>query len=783
MPTRLTELVNQYPYRRNSTSNDEDDLLPRPRSSTRPYNALFVRIDTELPISYTEKPKRDRLQLLAQAFKLDSPSEGGALVQAWDNVKKAALDTSEEDDKSASDAPVLNRVFADETIRLLSLIPADSAQTTINLISPSMERPTATRRRSSSLSRVPVFKSINGVASNGGIILQSKAAASPPSPLPAMDWAEFSSAGFGDVSTVGKHLSSTLLDQDIETTKPSAIGQKMSRSKRNRNTSRRSSVDSPNPNTPPPMTNAELLAASKASLVSVIQLDEAFVDFWSDAALDPISSSWPTFVICKLNSIPGVQVAEGKPIRWLVIEQTYSAPPVPRTSSPESAGARASSPTSPRLSLRADISRMNSTLSATRKRFSFFGGSNTATSSRVEKNKRKSSLGSPEIGEMGEILQEGDEKLDSEVDATAAKGVDANELAAVTGSAAVAVVGASGVAVAVGSSNSKKKDNVDATPTKDVDVKNIAARIVESEDQVNTATGDVTDAASPETAEAVDTAAVDVKEFSAPVVSAAVIEENAEERAAPQPNTVKPAVHFDEGILDEQPAVEAHAVEEPAIQGPEHTAEESIAGSTAAEAAPVEPTETLPTASEAIILSGNTPGPRLALGISGPVTTSGTQASLEASPTVIAAEPPIPTEDAPGPQVVMDTKPATTERLKDQEEEEVVEATPIPQAEPAFALAPVPIISAPAEVTVHEASFAPATGLEEVTKEMSEPENAIEADTEPETSAAEPTQEEDMHPVPESVSSAPAEEEAAAPASTEPESAVESEVTHGKSFI
>jgi hypothetical protein len=43
--------------------------------------------------------------------------------------------------------------------------------------------------------------------------------------------------------------------------------------------------------------------------VKHIQLDEAFVDFWSDAVLDPISASWPTFVVCKLN--PGVGVAVG----------------------------------------------------------------------------------------------------------------------------------------------------------------------------------------------------------------------------------------------------------------------------------------------------------------------------------------------------------------------------------------------------------------------------------------------------------------------------------------
>ncbi|KZP27889.1 hypothetical protein FIBSPDRAFT_730180, partial [Athelia psychrophila] len=120
------------------------------------------------------------------------------------------------------------------------------------------------------------------------------------------------------------------------------------------------------------MTDAEILAVSRASLVSIIQLDEAFIDFWSDAALDPISAPWPSFVICKLNNIPGVHVTDGKPIGWLVIEQTHSIKPVPRTPSPASTENRVSLPGTPRLGSRADLSRMSSTLSATRKRFSFF---------------------------------------------------------------------------------------------------------------------------------------------------------------------------------------------------------------------------------------------------------------------------------------------------------------------------------------------------------------------------------------------------------------------------
>jgi hypothetical protein len=57
----------------------------------------------------------------------------------WDKVKQAAMEISDTEDGSAPKGfPVLNRVFADETIRLLSLITAEGTDTPINLVSPSV---------------------------------------------------------------------------------------------------------------------------------------------------------------------------------------------------------------------------------------------------------------------------------------------------------------------------------------------------------------------------------------------------------------------------------------------------------------------------------------------------------------------------------------------------------------------------------------------------------------------------------------------------------------------
>jgi len=138
--------------------------------------------------------------------------------------------------------------------------------------------------------------------------------------------------------------------------------------------------------------------------VHLTQLDEAFVDFWSDALLDPIASDWPNFVVCQLKPLAGVEVG-GKPITWLVLEQVFTRPPPPPEPQPVSPtlSNRASSP---RPSLRSNVSaRKSSTFSATRKRFTFFSQSPTVGLD-SQLATRKKSAKSPRIGEMGEILAE-----------------------------------------------------------------------------------------------------------------------------------------------------------------------------------------------------------------------------------------------------------------------------------------------------------------------------------------------------------------------------------------
>ena len=439
MPLRLTELVTHYPY---SSKGEEfsAELLNRPRFATRAYDALFVRIDTEVEKERLgmKRRKEDLLKLLGIAFGAElvgleagKTKEGGGdkVDGLWEIVRQAA-DGQVNEGKEKK--PVLSRVFADETIRLLTLLPGSDSEEGIHLEEPILHR------RSGSLSatepdhntkQLPLFVR----TSPANIPL-------PPSPKEALDWAQFSSAGFGESGSVGQHLSKTLLDTDVEVTKPSTsttgLARRMSRKRGSRSRSRRTSVEIVAP-TEKDSANSRKELRSRVKVVNIIKLDEAFIDFWSDAVVDPTVAEWPTFVVAKLNltgnsNLKALEVG-GKPVRWVIIERTYSVPPPPlspvsldgSTTShvPEANGANGAA--SPRPSLR-------SFSASTKKRFSFLGGGNVVNSGKVEKSTRKT----PKIGEMGEILPEVQEKEEKK-DEKPAKGGKSFKAAAVGLGAAV----------------------------------------------------------------------------------------------------------------------------------------------------------------------------------------------------------------------------------------------------------------------------------------------------------------------------------------------------------
>ncbi|CAL1697647.1 unnamed protein product [Somion occarium] len=417
MPLRLVELVKHYPYGKTSS---EDALLPRPRFSTRQYDTLFVRVEAQLPDKRSTKPKLHPVQLVQEALKAEVDSNAGEHVQLWERIRQVS---PEEEDTSA--AFQLSRIFDEDTLNLLSLIPLEGTSPTISItIPPSNVRPV--RRRSTSLGGPTAANGNRKGPSNGESAgTNGSLTASPTIPSSPTDWADFSSAGFGDI-TLGKDFAATLLDTDVEKTSPPDVSSQGGKKRRATSptipvsANRRSSAD--NPQAIANRIAAQMDAAKetlevkrKASAVKMIQIDEAFIDFWSDAFTDPIAASWPAFVVCQLKPSLGLSV-DGKAVNWLVIEHvfTYPAPP-PSPVSPSSPVKRAASP---KPSLRSNIStRKSGTFNAARKRFTFFSGSESAKGSNVKASGltspglggRKRGGKSPRIGEMGEILPDVEE--------------------------------------------------------------------------------------------------------------------------------------------------------------------------------------------------------------------------------------------------------------------------------------------------------------------------------------------------------------------------------------
>lgn len=439
MPVRLSELVKHYPYAKVSTPFSETDLLPRPRFSTRRNDALFVHIDTQLPFD-GPNPKHHPLKLISEAFKSEPSSTHNDLTALWAKIQKIG---TEGDESSPGGYPGLSRILSDETIRFLSLLPADNSgedptSPTFTLFL-SDKSSGLTRRRSLSMNDGDRALSVAAPpsASPSGHSKTATTPSSTPSPLAPLstDWAKFSTSGFLETIPMGAPLAATLLDSDVEVTAPRASSKRAKPAPRISSPARgRASLEKALPristDTSTSVSTSPPKPTSKANQISLVLLDEAFIDFWSDALLDPISYNWPRFVICKLKqSVPGLEVViedETKRVDWLVVEQSFSKPTPPApppTSSPSTTTVeptRRARPSSPKPSLKSELS---STFSATkRKRFSFFNRTHSGLSSENVAPTTTGRKKAIRIGEMGEILTEADEKVDRKVEVQASGG-------------------------------------------------------------------------------------------------------------------------------------------------------------------------------------------------------------------------------------------------------------------------------------------------------------------------------------------------------------------------
>ena len=417
LPRRLTDLVEHYPYNHVADA-PRDGLLPRPRFSTRQHDALLVRLETEY--TGTLKPKSHPLRLIADALRAQSTSESATPEDAglWDAIKQASLtlDAAESSGDAAltEPIPVFSNVFSEETIRLLSLIPVDMSDKDKPAPSFILQSPISTGRpRSFSLPDTPLspvqadrgrpppsrFAHVVPGLTASNSLSTAPTTASPETPG---DWLQFSSNGFGTIPG-SRDLAEKLWDNDIEVTAPppAPLSRKSSRRAHSRHSrhSRHSSLDSTRtPVAPLPAIPAILI--SKTTLVAKVKLDEAFIDFWSDSLLDPVSKHWPRFVLCQLKPLPPTSTSASPTPTWLVIEQRLVpvvpvAPPVMEEAEVTIPPARPR-PSSPRP----ESSRLSSAFSIASKRFTFFTGGSSEPKSPREKTVRL-----PQVGESGEIAK------------------------------------------------------------------------------------------------------------------------------------------------------------------------------------------------------------------------------------------------------------------------------------------------------------------------------------------------------------------------------------------
>ena len=304
----------------------------------------------------------------------------------WNTLRTTAF---EQANSSGPEGPQFTRIFVDETIQLLSSIPADNGLPTSPILLTTPITQAVSRASTSSLTKAFERTIYKSNANDGS----TPVSPTSPSSVVITDWSQFALGGFGDAPPTQPLSALLSQDDDVEVTEP-RISSKPRRRGKSRIRRRRSEDQEPLSTPPSSLPDPEsCIIETKLASIHVVQVDEAFIDFWSDAIVDPISANWPTFIICGLKQI---QTGE-QSICWLVIEQAYSRLQPSRVPSPDGRRGR-----SPRPSFKSDISgfRINSVFSSARKRLSIFNKSAT------DLDLKKSSGKTPVVGELGEVLLE-----------------------------------------------------------------------------------------------------------------------------------------------------------------------------------------------------------------------------------------------------------------------------------------------------------------------------------------------------------------------------------------
>ncbi|KZT58148.1 hypothetical protein CALCODRAFT_255744 [Calocera cornea HHB12733] len=395
LPTRLTELIAHYPFNKPPVSDlPNPPRPPRPDVTTHQFKALYVRIEKMQSSGQVDEPKLPPLQLLREALiaQYGDGFQGPAELKSfWEDMKSLSLPPDEGGEHS--ETPVqLSPIVAEESLRVMSLSTSDTAEGLVPEFSatPPRRSPSGrSKRRSFSMDHgrsKPPYGSLTVLYEDAAPATRGRSQEdlAVSANGEKVDWDSFSSAGFGipgPAASLADSLSGRSLNGVHSTSRMTESGADKRRSMR-----------------PLP---AKDTAPSYVTGLSLVSLDEAFIDVWSDCLLDPLARQhWPEFLLCHLSD--GAKLASGDVgAEWLIVEREVSTPTVvPKTQAIQRSPSNVSAATTTRFTR--SFGRATAEL-ASRKRFSLF-----STSSGRSVRGRKESSGTiaskhTGIGELGEL--------------------------------------------------------------------------------------------------------------------------------------------------------------------------------------------------------------------------------------------------------------------------------------------------------------------------------------------------------------------------------------------
>jgi len=160
----------------------------------------------------------------------------------------------------------------------------------------------------------------------------------------------------------------------------------------------------------------------------VVEIDEAFIEFWVDALLDPVASTWHKFIVCKLRPSVSELTIEQKHVQYVVVEQVFVPKPTPQVPTIEIAYSQPVEMTRAmsldkstvasslgRLSISSERSRFFGLFSSSSGRHSSYGSpitflntkgnNNSSSSSNNNNNNKKKTSSAHHVSDVGEVLE------------------------------------------------------------------------------------------------------------------------------------------------------------------------------------------------------------------------------------------------------------------------------------------------------------------------------------------------------------------------------------------